>query len=212
MEKTVISGLFKFGEKEHMEQLFFHGHLYMNTLPYFSTTEENIVKADKYEGLSYSQQPQKAKLAIKINNQFKQIPRIIEPIRWLSEDNDNLNLFCMYALLESQALKLIDNRNLNFGDTFIAFLDGQEFINRIKKKLDENGFQFWMGLVEYIDPKTYDGPMGPFRKYSNFSFQSEYRIVVKTNLRIPYSLNIGSLSDIAVMGTLANLNKSLVIE
>jgi hypothetical protein len=67
------------------------------------------------------------------------------------------------------------------------------------------------GLVEYVDPRTYIGKMGVFRKFSAFAFQSEARLALLPGTGAPYSLRLGSLSDIAMLASLIEINQRIKI-
>lgn len=68
------------------------------------------------------------------------------------------------------------------------------------------GLNLKAGLIEYLDPATYRGRMGTFRKYSDFEYQSEYRLALEPGFGKPYSLRVGDLSDIAELGDLDQVN------
>ena len=87
-----ILRLFKFGKKEHIEQLYREGLLYLNTLDYFTRLEGDGVRGDKDEGLSMSLQPEIAKLQIKIGETYEPVRDIIGPIKFRDGRNDGVNV------------------------------------------------------------------------------------------------------------------------
>jgi hypothetical protein len=82
------------------------------------------------------------------------------------------------------------------GDTAVIFLDIVEFLRRVTDAAHQQGHRVSYNLVEYVDRKSYTGPMGLFRKFSNFADQSEHRIAILPGLGRPLSLHVGSLEDI----------------
>jgi hypothetical protein len=110
------------------------------------------------------------------------------------------------------ARRLVDPRNLAFGDTFAALRDGDEFLRRVHDAVKRAGYELQWNVVEYVDKSTYHGPMGIFRKSSEFSYQSEFRIAVLRGTGSPYTLHVGDLSDLVFAGPLAELNGRLKVD
>jgi hypothetical protein len=104
---------------------------------------------------------------------------------------------------------LIDPRNTKFGDTFVVLINGDEFLRRVHVAAQKTGFALKYGLVQYVDSKVYNGPMGIFRKFSAFSYQSRFRIALVPGTGNPYCLRVGDLSDITLTGNLAEINKRI---
>jgi hypothetical protein len=117
----------------------------------------------------------------------------------------------MYGLRASTALSLVDPRNFAFGDTFVLLKDGDEFLARARKAALESGQTLGCHMVEYVG-ETYSGPMGPFRKYATFAYQSEVRLALLPGTGEPYKLRLGSLSDIvALTGSLVDVNRHIKV-
>ena len=55
-------------------------------------------------------------------------------------------------------------------------------------------------MVEYVDRRSYTGPMGVFRKFSERAADQEFRVAILPGTGRPLSLRLGDLSDIAIMG------------
>jgi hypothetical protein len=209
MPKERILGLFKFGRRDHMEEFVHAGHLYMNTLSYFASLEAEIPRQDRDDGAAFCMQPDRTKLSVELDGEFREIPGLVGPILYWEDADRNSNVFCMYAFRASQASALIDPRNFEFGDAYVLLTNGDEFLRRVKLAAQESGKRLRWGLVTYVDRATHHGAMGIFKKFSDFSYQSEFRIALSSGAGSPYSLRIGDLSDIAVVGKLAALNNSL---
>jgi hypothetical protein len=67
-------------------------------------------------------------------------------------------------------------------------------------------------LVKYIDDTSYEGPVGIFTKFSNFSYQSELRIGLFPGTGALLRLQVGNLSDIVILGRLSELNDRLRVQ
>lgn len=211
MELNKVLALFKFGEREHIDQFVHEGHIYMNSLKYFKTLEGDLLRTDKHEGASYSLQADGAILRMEHNGKWVDVATIRDQII-SSDGNEHLTkVFCMYVLLESASKNLVDHRNFDFGDTFVILKDGDEFLRRVHATAEKENIVLKKGFVEYVDKATHDGTMGVFRKFSEFAYQSEFRLSVVTDKETPFSLRIGDISDISMIGPLAELNKRIKI-
>jgi hypothetical protein len=211
MEPDGILALFKFGKREHIDQFVHEGHIYMNSLNYFRTLEDDMLRADKHEGASYNLQADGAILQMEQSEKWVDVAKIKEQLVWSDGGKDVTKVFCMYAFLESTSKSLVDPRNLDFGDTFVILKDGDEFLRRVHATAKKENIVLEQGFVEYVDKKTYDGTMGVFRKFSEFAYQSEFRLSVVAEKDTPFSLRIGDISDISMIGPLAELNKRIKI-
>jgi len=211
MESDRVLALFKFGKREHIDQFVHEGHIYMNPLNYFKTLENDLLRTDKHEGASYNLQADGAKLLVELNGKWVDIARIKEQMVWSDGSKHITKVFCMYALLGSTSKNLVDPRNFDFGDTFVVLKDGDEFLRRVHATAKKENIVLKQGFVEYVNKATYDGAMGVFRKFSEFAYQSEFRLSVITEKETPFSLRIGNISDISMIGPLAELNKRIKI-
>jgi len=212
MQSNRILALFKFGNRQHIDEFVGAGHLFMNTLKYFREREtKDILRSDKYEGTIHCKQTDGATLSIKQNDTWLKIGTIQGPILASDGSEENTNVFCMYAFMDNVSEK-IDPKNFDFGDTYAILTDGDEFLLRVRKAAEREGLTLRHDLVEYVDRSTYNGVMGVFRKFSEFAYQSEFRISVVSYLKGPYSLRIGDLSDISLTGNLEELNDRIRIK
>jgi hypothetical protein len=213
MENNRVLGLFKFGLRDHVEQFVNEGLLYMNTLTYFKDLEEDEVRSDKHENADYCfQATAGSTLSVEQNGNWVKLGDICGPIISSNSNERNPNVFCMYAFRESAAKSLIDPRNFKFGDSCAVLVDGDEFLRRVKKYAEQNDIEFTYKLVKYVNRDEYNGPMGPFRKFSYFSYQSEFRIVVYKGSNSPLLLGVGSLSDISIIGPLSEVNNHIRVK
>jgi hypothetical protein len=194
--------LFKFVANEHLQDLL-QGRLYMNALSYFSELEAaDALRSDEREGQSFWL-PQGPILSIRQGQEF--IP--IEGITFIAHTVEGAlerNIFCMYAFPWKTKAALVDERNFEFGDKFLVFTRPDEFLRRVQAAAEAIGQAFCGDLVRYV-PETYDGPVGPFKKRSLFSYQNEFRIVLEPGIGKPLILDIGDIRDITAHGPISEL-------
>lgn len=213
MPSNRVLCLFKFGERKHIDELVREGHLFMNTLKFFREREiKDLLRSDKHEGASHCMQAEGATLRMKQDDTWVDIGTIRDQILASDGSEEITNVFCMYAFREKAATEKIDPKNFGFGDTYAAVTDGDEFLRRVRRAEEREGLTLKHDLVEYVDRSTYNGNLGVFRKFSEFAYQSEFRISVVSGLKGPYSLRVGDLSDIIMTGNLVDLNERIRIE
>jgi len=213
-----VLGLMKFGAVEYLQELLTQGHLFMQPVSYFRALEADSARGDSDEALTYCYQPSRTVLEVRgPGGDWQNVGGMVGPMLYREDRGSTGNAFCMFALRASHAEALarqlaetvVDQRNQAFGDCAVVFTDGDELLLRARAAAAKDGLTLRQGLVEYVDKETYHGPMGPFRKFSAFSYQSEFRLVAKPGCVGPRSLMLGSLEDIAVRIPLAEINRML---
>jgi hypothetical protein len=204
-----VIGLFKFGQRAHMEELVTEGHVYMRPLSDFMALESDALRSDPAEGSASSIPAENFRLQVKLDGEWKPVGGIVGTVRLRDGRLEKANVYCLYALLDSIESALVDARNLGFGNTYVVFTNGDEFLRRVRAEATRLKLRLEAGLVGYVDESIYHGPMGIFRKYSSFAYQSECRLALLPGSGSPYSLRVGDLSDITVIGELAELNERI---
>jgi len=211
MEDDQVLGIFKFQTRQRIEQ-FVQGLLYMNTLEYFVKDEGGeggSARNDPHEGMSHMVQGRGTILQMKTGGEFKAVGSIPGAMRCRVPDSLKANVFCMYALRASASDTLVDPRNGEFGDTFAVVTQFDEFMRRVNAAILGGGHELQRYLVEYVDDASYEGPLGIFKKSSRFSYQSEFRIALLPGTGAAHRVYVGDLSDIVMVGPLADLNRRL---
>ena len=210
-DKTI--GLFKFGLRSDMEKLLHDGHLFMSPLSAFIHMEEDHLRADQDEAIDYAMPVEGAEFSIKHHDKWLPIGGLTGSLRYVGPERVKANVFCMHSILASRCIshpeQLIDSRNFGFGDTFVIFIDADEFLRRVQVEARRRKIAFLNAAVEYVNPNSFEGKMGIFRKFSKFDYQCEYRFAIQPGTEKPYSLHIGSIADIARIGSLSDINQKL---
>ena len=212
--------LMKFGAAEHMAELLRHGHLYMQPIPFFKALESDVARGDQHEGLSYCRQADSTRLEVRQGDEWVSVGGIVGQLLFRDQRAEGGNIYCMFALRGSHAEAFFDGHcarpvdvdSLPFGDAVVVFTNGDEFMRRVRTAAELEGLELSYSLVEYVDRETYSGPMGPFRKFSIFSQQSEFRILAKPERLPAQILRVGSLEDIATVCPCTELNQRLRLQ
>jgi hypothetical protein len=206
------------------------GMLHMRPLRLFRNyrDEEGGLRGDPYEGIVAWLQPERT--LVKVGEHIIPSRDIAEPIAVQSDEQLRRNAFCLYSLnssghdsVSAETLAGFKNtlaihRNCyGFGGYCVAFLNAQEFIDRVTRALQEAKLAGALGLVEYFDERTFHGwfdkkKLG-FVKRGRYSIQREYRVLLdaQCSRTAPWDLGVGNLSDIAWIGTPEEFNSKLSI-
>ena len=206
-----------------------HGQLYANSLSFFKSLEEgdSASRGDKHEGTIFWGQP--GKIQIEING-HDMSNDLAGPASLSSNRLDQFNVVCLYAacirncgqelsqdLSEIRNHVLISKKCEQLGRLAVVIRNGPEFLNRVTSSAKLNGYREAHGLAKYYDPHTFSGNFpgisGAFMKQDIYRYQSEYRIVVETGNTDfgALVLNIGNISDIAMLTTIPEVNRNLKI-
>lgn len=141
------------------------------------------------------------------------------------------NVFCIYSL-NSRGHNTVSAKTLSdfkktlelhescfgLGKYCVVITNVSQFIERCQtaiKKLNVNGS---LGLVDYFNEREFNGTMPErmlgYQKRNLFSQQREYRVKINLNQSIPrpYVLEVGDLSDIAIMTTPEEFNSQLQLK
>jgi hypothetical protein len=113
---------------------------------------------------------------------------------------------------------LLHDRCFGLGRHLVLFTKPRKLLSRIKAALEGMDRPYRMDLVEYYDEGLFHGFFNGtdvlFRKRRRFEAQREYRVAVGHALEMPgpFTLDVGDLSDIAMLTTPERFNESLRLE
>ncbi len=188
----------KFGQEEHIKDLYYNGTIYMNAIQYFRSIEDGELRGDIYEGIS------------RIKNyppgQFE-IPSIGFKGNYLalqtrySYETVLGNVYSLYCISshgwkEANEFK-IDEKIKRFGKSCLIIKDNRKFLSLLENKLKELKVKSHHGFVEYYDKSKVDRAINLFEKPLEFEYQKEFRFYVERISDKPFVFSIGSLTDIA---------------
>ncbi|MFO7970462.1 MAG: hypothetical protein R6U40_01785 [Desulfobacterales bacterium] len=200
MNENHLIALFKIGRKDHMAELIREGHVFMNPLSYFAIREGEPRRSDPDEGVGFCQNAEGATLRVQKQGKWCNMGTLTGGIRVRNESLAAANLYCLHARTRRDVGAVFELNLLNYGDSYVLFLDADEFFQRLDEAVGEAGQELSYRLVEYVDRNSYTGPMGVFRKFSEYASDCEFRVVALPGTGQPLSLRLGNLSDIAIMG------------
>lgn len=228
---TIFSFVKLFEDKGYAEN-FVNGKLFMNTIRSFKEYKDKSgeLRGDEYEGIIALYQPEKLG-EIKIGEHTIPASDLAAPIVRYGNHLLNHNVFCIYSL-NSRGHDTVSAETLSdfkrtlelhescfgLGKYCVVILNASRFIERCQaaiQKLNVNGN---LGLVDYFDEREFHGNMPEdklgYQKRSLFSHQREYRVKIDLNRQesSPYVLEVGDLSDIAVITTPKEFNAQLELK
>ena len=209
----------KFTAKESYARDFLSGRLYANTVRYFRELESKG-QGDRHEGLVGWFQPTRGRLTIEGRDIT---PDLAGPIGFSRNDILSHHLFCLYcghtasispdaSDEEVKARMQLSVQSEDFGEYAVLVRNVKEFLDRVQRALDKEGFEWRRGLVGYYDPNTFHGPFteeeAVFRKRLEYGHQREYRFAIDTGNtgNSPLSVEVGDLSDIAELYQFSQLD------
>jgi hypothetical protein len=182
------------------------GRIYCNTIKYFTEIEDNKVRGDIDENCGWIDYLGDSTLSMKPVDTPNAEPLVFQASGTRIKqhfDASGYNLFCMYLLVVDSSFpngfEPFNDRCKEFGSHLLLVKDSPEFMKRIEAKLAALGYGYERTIVSYSDLSQYSGGKSYFMKDSSYSYQNEYRFIIKSNKDEPLILDIGSIEDIAVM-------------
>lgn len=229
---STIFAFVKLFENKDYAQAFVSGKLFMNTIRSFKEYKDEAgeLRGDEYEGIVALYQPEHLG-EIKFGEHTIPASDLAAPIVMHGNHLLDHNVFCIYSLNSrghdtvsaetlsdfKRTLELHDSC-FGLGKYCVAILNASQFIERCQsaiKKLNVNGN---LDLVDYFNEHEFHGNMVSdklgFQKRGMFSHQREYRVKIDLNRSEsgPYILDVGDLSDIAVITTPKEFNEELELK
>ena len=228
---TIFAFVKLFDNDDHVQD-FVNGKLFMNTIRFFKEykDESGEMRGDEYEGIVALYQP-KMLGEIKVGDLNIPASELATPIVIHGNHLLNHNVFCIYSLnsrghdsVSSETIfdfkRTLDLHESCFGlgKYCVVILNVTEFISRCTSALEKEDFDSSLGLVDYFNEHEFHGNMPEnklgYQKRGFFSHQREYRVKIDTRRTnpAPYILEVGDLSDIAVVTTTGEFNTQLKVK
>jgi hypothetical protein len=193
-----IKMFLKFGQHEHINDLYHNGTIFMNSIQYFRKIEDGELRGDRYEGISEIKNYPPGQFEIPSLN-FKGNYLALQ----IRESYDTVlgNIFSLYCI-SSHGWKntsdfKIDEKVKKFGSHCLLIKDNRKFLSLIEEKLKELKVKFSHNFVTYYDKDKVERKITLFEKPLEFEYQKEFRFYVERESDKPFSFTIGSLKDIA---------------
>lgn len=211
--------LFRFDTNERLDNFRKNGYMYLKNLKFFIDLESKTNekgKGDFNEGRACLVEN------VKIYDQNNNLLGFTTLPSTLRKTDIKQPIYCMTAKNVSEHIteinsssfniriefdkKMIDDFCKNNADPHVLMIhDTQEFLRRVKSTLNEMDLGYKTGLVEYRDTSVsheINGDVefnGPFHKEECFSYQDEFRILVKTPVEDHLDFSIGNIEDISIV-------------
>lgn len=197
-----IKGLMKIGDEKWMNKLFAEGNIYGKTAKWYRANAKNSQRKDSREGAFRTELIENPEnVTLKHNGQKLPVELNYVRVNKFNNKQDFYNLYCMFGLKDHHVTEkpFIKGANVEFGGKAVIIEDTEEFISRVSKKLDEEGYRYEAGYVNYYEEKKVNKGLTFFDKPDVFKHQSEFRFVIESHEPTVLNINIGSIEDIAIM-------------
>jgi hypothetical protein len=190
----------KFGGEKNMNDFFYNGTVYMNSLGYFRKEAlSDLQRGDMHE-CAIRNQPLGGVTLYKGNTLVGTFSS--GNMTEHGSKEDDFKVFCLYSATYEASTQEINLSQIGsdvidgFGDTCILIIDTKEFIRRL---IQHENLNVKYGYIQYINFSAYKGVVGPFIKDNKFKHQNEFRICVlkEDSGYWPHKFSIGSIEDIA---------------
>ena len=203
--------LIKFMDEVYVDSFLNDGLLFMNNIDYFRSYEDADValRGDIHEGLAATYKAEG--LIITLGDHVAE--GAVGKVDFRYNHEGDTNIYSMTKISDGKILEAGDS-GLFLSEKFIKFgnravvIGGSniiEFEKRLRNALtkDQNIYipredNVLAKQVSYLSREEQHGQMDVFDKFSDYSWQHEWRIAFKQKQAAgPYPLKIGNLSDIA---------------
>jgi hypothetical protein len=179
---------------------FLDGNIFMMPINKFANPSGlNAQQYDMYEGIDYARQIKE--LSILGGSGWVPIGGIQNPLTTRNNKEHTIHILSLY-MFTNRIDHIFDEKNFAFGEVAVTISNLKEFINRFKESANALGKHLYQSPVEYVDKSIHDDYMGPFRKFSDYEHQSEFRFVLKSEYAAepePIKLPIGDIRDITLV-------------
>ncbi len=212
--KTNVFFLLKFGRQQDIENLFYKGEIFMNTIKWFKDFEKKDV-GDKYEGALKIKNLKRGKLTLELPS--GPITLDAKNVQMSNNLEGHIgNIYSIYAISDELVKRKwqhrIDNRMENFGTHCLFIKNPKLFLSKLKYKLTDLGHEYSSGLVTYKNYSINNHELTPFNKSHILGYQKEHRTIAWTNKTEALKFEIGSLEDISKIYETKTLIKNLILK
>jgi hypothetical protein len=188
----------KFGNEQHINDLFHNGTIYMNSIQRFREIEDNKVRGDKYEGIKSIRNLPSGEFEIPSVGYVGNYISMHIREAWPEIFGNIYSLYCISSHGWPNPLDFyIDQKMNEFGSHCLMIKDNKKFFQLIEKNLQKQKLKYHHGFVDYYDVNSANRKIHLFEKPLNFEYQKEFRFYVERESTEPFILKIGSLEKIA---------------
>lgn len=203
--------LIKFMDEKYVDSFLNDGLLFMNNIDYFRNYEDTDValRGDVHEGLAATYDAEG--LRITIDDHL--LKGAVDKVDLRYNHEGDTNIYSMTKISDGKILEagdaglLLSEKFIKFGNRAVVIGGSNivEFESRLKKALsnDPNIYtpredNVLAKQVSYLSREEHHGQMDVFDKFSDYTWQHEWRIAFKQKqVAGAYAIKIGKLSDIA---------------
>lgn len=209
----VIFSLVKIGKFEHLDDFRKTGRMRMPRLATFHSMEDDVGRGDQHDGLAAWLQPDRCEATFA----GIRLEGLIRPIKISYDETALHHVYCLHAVTNQRLPAIfergappIEPENFKLGTHALIITNVTEFVNRLKAAVRRGEVNLQAGPVGYVDPDTYHGELGAFRKFKSFAYQSEWRVLVDPTDEEIFWLQLeGGLEDISIIAEVGEINSNM---
>ena len=203
MPTYTILRFLKYGEEEHIKDLYYNGTIYMDSIQCFRDIEDGELRGDIYEGVNRIKNIPPGQIeipSIGYNGNYKAI-QIRQSYKTVLGNIYSLYCISSHGWQGDPNDFRIDEKIKRFGSHCLMIKDNSKFLSLIENKLKELKVKYQHNFIEYYDKDKVDREISLFEKPLEFEYQKEFRFYVERISDKPFIFSIGSLTDIADLYT-----------
>jgi hypothetical protein len=212
-ETHIIHTLLKFGRETDINDLFYNGTIYMNSIQHFRQIEDGELRGDNYEGVvSIKNYPPGKIETPSIGYKGNYISLHLKQTHGQVFGNI-YSLYCVSSYGWQSPLDFkIDEKIKRFGTHCLLVKDARKFISLIENKINQSNLKLVHGFVDYYDSKKVNRRIHLFEKPFQFEYQKEFRFYVERESIDPFVFSIGNLTDICEIHTTETVIEGLKLK
>lgn len=185
-----------FKNQRYAEDFYNNGSVYFNRPDAYKNEKLSGGQYDRDETLSALNQ---GKLrSLKLGDKRIELNNLPATLRFFHTTQSYLQCsfyHIPFELIINGTYDIDDKIDSEFGWNFVA-TPFEEFMSKLKS----TGYNFSWGPIQYFDYSIFNGSRHPFMKDKRYKYQSEFRVLLNGSYSEPFTVKVGSLKDISILG------------
>ena len=203
--------LTKIQKRTYIEDMYNKEYLYFNSLNDFRSNNKDLSGRLDPRELNTKNEQLKT-LSIRIDNineiHFHEMKKFSGQYNEYFKD-PNINCCSLnWMEIEPGHTATTFHKNLiNMGEKALLIYDCKKFYEILDKAIGNRGFEYSRKKVSYYNPKKFNGDLTLHHKSDEFSWQNEYRILIKPTNYKPINVALPGLKKISIIINTKDIEK-----